>query len=170
MTKLHAVLRIALQVRDAGIRGISISMRDITERKRLEQDVLDVYGRERQSLVRDLHDGLDQRADRNCADARVVGSSRPNSLSETNVSHLYRIAQEANAARHGSVTLVNIFPAASATAFSPRITDHGEGIVHGAQPSTGMGLKITKYRADVIGAMFEIETNEPHGAVIIVAG
>jgi signal transduction histidine kinase len=48
MTKLHAVLRIALQVRDAGIiRGISISMRDITERKRLEQDVLDVYGRER---------------------------------------------------------------------------------------------------------------------------
>jgi signal transduction histidine kinase len=93
-------------------------------------------------------------------------------LSETNASHLYRIAQEAltNAARHGRATLVDIFLAATATAFSLRITDNGQGIVHGAQPSTGMGLKNMKYRADMIGAKFDIEPNEPHGAVITVAG
>ncbi len=34
----------------------------------------------------------------------------------------------------------------------------------------GMGLKIMKYRAGMIGASFEIEANEPHGTVITVIG
>lgn len=51
----------AVLVRDEGMgTGISISTRDITERKRLEQEILDVSGRERQSIGRDLHDGLGQ--------------------------------------------------------------------------------------------------------------
>ena len=51
----------AVLVRDDGIgTGISISVRDITERKRLEQEILDVSSRERQSIGRDLHDGLGQ--------------------------------------------------------------------------------------------------------------
>jgi PAS domain S-box-containing protein len=51
----------AVLVRDEGIgTGISISTRDITERKRLEQQILDISGRERQSIGRDLHDGLGQ--------------------------------------------------------------------------------------------------------------
>ena len=40
--------------------GISISVTDITERKRLEQEILDVSSRERQTIGRDLHDGLGQ--------------------------------------------------------------------------------------------------------------
>ncbi len=35
-------------------------MRNITERKRLEQEILDVSSRERQTIGRDLHDGLGQ--------------------------------------------------------------------------------------------------------------
>jgi PAS domain S-box-containing protein len=51
----------AVLVRDAGVAtGISIATRDITERKNLEQEILDVSGRERQSIGRDLHDGLGQ--------------------------------------------------------------------------------------------------------------
>jgi two-component system sensor kinase FixL len=51
----------AVLVRDDGVStGISISTRDITERKRLEQEILDISGRERQSIGRDLHDGLGQ--------------------------------------------------------------------------------------------------------------
>jgi signal transduction histidine kinase len=93
-------------------------------------------------------------------------------LARPNASHVYRIAQEAltNAARHGGATLVDIFLAATATAFSLRISDNGEGFARAAEPSTGMGLKIMKYRADMIGAKFEIEPNQPHGAVITVAG
>ena len=40
--------------------GLSISVTDITERKRLEQEILDVSSRERQTIGRDLHDGLGQ--------------------------------------------------------------------------------------------------------------
>ena len=51
----------AVLVQDEGIgTGISISVADITERKRLEQEILDVSSRERHSIGRDLHDGLGQ--------------------------------------------------------------------------------------------------------------
>ena len=48
-------------MRDAGIgTGISVTVRNITERKRLEQEILEVSSRERQTIGRDLHDGLGQ--------------------------------------------------------------------------------------------------------------
>jgi two-component system, NarL family, sensor histidine kinase UhpB len=51
----------AVLVHDDGIgTALSISVTDITERKRLEQEILDVSSRERQSIGRDLHDGLGQ--------------------------------------------------------------------------------------------------------------
>ena len=50
-----------MPVRDDGVgTGISISVRNITERKRLEQEILEVSSRERQTIGRDLHDGLGQ--------------------------------------------------------------------------------------------------------------
>jgi len=229
----------AVAVREDGIgAGISISMRDITERKRLEQEILDVSGRERQSIGRDLHDGLGQeltgvalmlrglatRIQARCPD--VVGnvnevvslvnhsieSARslargllpvgPESggltfalralaergrdlyglivdfrnemapefqLNETDASHLYRIAQEAltNAARHGRATRVDIVLKACAQLFILRISDDGIGFTLPAA-SSGMGLKIMKYRAGMIGAKFEVGANVPHGAVITV--
>jgi signal transduction histidine kinase len=48
-------------VRENGVgTGISIAGRNITERKQLERQVLDIANRERQSIGRDLHDGLGQ--------------------------------------------------------------------------------------------------------------
>jgi PAS domain S-box-containing protein len=231
----------AVLVREDGIgTGISISMRDITERKRLEQEILDVSARERQSIGRDLHDGLGQELTgvalmlralssqmQRCPDLvdkmnEIVGHvnqsietartlargllpvrnetgglpfalralaarsrdlyglevnfraevARDFAFNETNASHLYRIAQEAltNAARHGRATLVDIFLRATADGFSLRITDDGEGVVRAAVSSAGMGLKIMKYRADTIGAQFNIDANNPHGTVVTVAG
>jgi PAS domain S-box-containing protein len=232
----------AVLVRDAGIgTGISISTRDITERMRLEQEILDVSGRERQSIGRDLHDGLGQeltgvalmmrglasRVQPRCPDAmesineivdlvnRSIENARslargllpvraetgglasalqelasrsrdlyglevnfhaegwpePN-LDETDASHLYRIAQEAltNASRHGHATLVDIFLHAVGSTFLLRITDNGEGIQLPISPYTGMGLKIMKYRAGMIGAKFEIAAAEPRGTVVRVTG
>lgn len=232
----------AVLVRDAGVAtGISISMRDITERKRLEQEILDVSGRERRSIGRDLHDGLGQeltgvalmlrglatRISERCPDVvdnvnEIVGHVNQSietarslargllpvqtesggltyalqalaarsrdlyglevnfravvwpgfSLSETNASHLYRITQEAltNAARHGRATLVDISLTARESGFSLRITDNGVGLKPAVPSSAGMGLKIMKYRADMIGAKFEITANPPHGAMVTVAG
>ena len=232
----------AVLVRDAGVAtGISISMRDITERKRLEQEILDVSGRERQSIGRDLHDGLGQeltgvalmlrglasRIQERCPDVvdnvnEIVGHVNQSietarslargllpvgtetggltsalralaarsrdlyglevnfgaevwpgfALTETNASHLYRITQEAltNAARHGRAALVEISLQAKESGFSLRITDNGVGLMPALAASAGMGLKIMKYRADMIGAKFEITANRPHGAVVTVTG
>jgi PAS domain S-box-containing protein len=233
----------AVLVRDAGVAtGISISMRDITERKRLEQEILDVSGRERQSIGRDLHDGLGQeltgvalmlrglasRIQARCPEVvnqvnEVVGhvnqsietarslargllpvrtetggltaalralAARSRDLdgglevnfsaevlpgfapTETNASHLYRITQEAltNAARHGHATQVDISLLARENGFALRITDNGVGLLPAAQTGAGMGLKIMKYRADMIGARFQITANQPHGTVISVTG
>jgi len=232
----------AVLVRDDGVAsGISISMRDITERKGLEQEILDVSGRERQSIGRDLHDGLGQeltgvalmlrglasRIQERCPDVvdnvnEIVGHvnqsietarslargllpvrtetggltaalralaarsrdvyglevtfssavSREVDLSETHASHLYRITQEAltNAARHGRATLVDIALIARAGGFRLRISDNGVGLMRAAPSPSGMGLKIMKYRADMIGAKFEIASNAPQGATVTVTG
>jgi PAS domain S-box-containing protein len=232
----------AVLVRDDGIgTGISISTRDITERKRLEQEILDVSGRERQSIGRDLHDGLGQeltgialmlrglgsRIRERCPEAMdsvneivtLVNQSIENArslargllpvrtetgglafalrelasrsrdlygmqvnfrtdlqpdldLDETDASHLYRIAQEAltNSARHGHATLVDIFLLVTANTFLLYITDNGEGFRPPKAPYSGMGLKIMKYRAGMIGAKFEIGPNEPRGTAVRVRG
>jgi signal transduction histidine kinase len=93
-------------------------------------------------------------------------------LDETDASHLYRIAQEAltNAARHGHATLVDIFLRASPSTFLLCITDDGEGIRLPLSPYTGMGLKIMRYRAGMIGAHFEIAPHEPRGTVVRITG
>jgi PAS domain S-box-containing protein len=232
----------AVLVRDDGIAsGISISMRDITERKRLEQEILDVSGRERQSIGRDLHDGLGQeltgvalmlrglssRIQQRCPDVvenvnEIIGHLNQSIetarslargllpvrtetgglnaalralavrsrdlyglevtfrselcpefvLTETDASHVYRITQEAltNASRHGHASLVDISLIAKEDGFTLSITDNGEGFVRTAPSGSGMGLKIMKYRADMIGAKFEITANRPRGTVITVTG
>ena len=48
-------------VLDAGVgMGVSVAIRDITELKRLEREILEGLTRERQRIGRDLHDGLGQ--------------------------------------------------------------------------------------------------------------
>jgi signal transduction histidine kinase len=93
-------------------------------------------------------------------------------FTETDASHLYRIAQEAltNASRHGHASLVDISLIATEEAFTLRITDNGVGFVRTAPSGSGMGLKIMKYRADMIGAKFEIAAHEPRGAAVTVTG
>jgi PAS domain S-box-containing protein len=232
----------AVLVHDDGIgTALSISVTDITERKRLEQEILDVSSRERQSIGRDLHDGLGQeltgialmlrslatRFQHECAGgvaginevvtlvnqsietarslARGLLPVRTESgglpfalrelaarsrdlygltvnfraeiwpeitLSETNASHLYRIAQEAltNAARHGRAAKVDILLMANKNTFLLRITDDGVGITGPDKPAAGMGLKIMRYRAGMIGAKIEIIAGVPRGTVVRVSG
>ena len=93
-------------------------------------------------------------------------------LDETDASHLYRIAQEAltNSARHGHATRVEILLLVTGNTFLLCIIDNGEGFRPPMSLYTGMGLKIMKYRAGMIGAKFEIAPNEPRGTVVRVTG
>ena len=221
--------------------GLSISVTNITERKRLEQEILDVSSRERQTIGRDLHDGLGQEltgvalmlrslatrfqhqfpegvatlneivgvVNQSIENARALARGllpvRTDSgglpfalrelatrsrdiyglevnfraeiwpeitLTETSASHLYRIAQEAltNAARHGQAQRVDILLMVTRNTFLLRITDDGVGMRPPKQPAMGMGLKIMRYRAGIIGAKIEFGGNKPQGTIVRVTG
>ncbi len=238
---LYLENRAVIVCEDGIATGISITVRNITERKRLEREILEVSSRERQTIGRDLHDGLGQEltgialmlrglatrlqkenppivdqvnevvglvnqsidtarnlargllpvttegggltlalralADRSRAlygfnvTLQTNVSSRV-SMSETTASHLYRIAQEAltNTARHGRASTAEIVLEVSDEAFVLEISDDGVGIGDPGGPATGMGLKIMKYRADMIGAGFEVSRNRPRGTTVRVSG
>jgi signal transduction histidine kinase len=93
-------------------------------------------------------------------------------LNETTASHLFRIAQEAltNTARHARATAVAIYLSVTKSRFSLRVTDDGIGIGDALRSGSGMGLKIMKYRAAMIGAKIEFAPNDPHGTVVCVTG
>jgi hypothetical protein len=93
-------------------------------------------------------------------------------FSEASSSHLYRIAQEAltNTARHGRASAASILLIVTRAKFLLQITDDGIGIGNLDPAACGMGLKIMKYRAGMIGARFEIVANQPHGTVVRVTG
>ncbi len=73
--------------------------------------------------------------------------------------HLYRIAQEAitNAARHGKAKHVNLCLDAADDEIELTVTDDGDGLPDNARNSKGMGLRIMAYRANAIGATFNVE-------------
>ena len=224
-----------------GVIGLVVLSIEVTDRRnRQEQEILDVAGRERRGIGRDLHDGLGQeltgvalmlrglagRVQERFPDAAesiqeitdVVNGSIENArslargllpvrdtgglapalqelasrsrdlyglevdvlwevspevhFSETEASHLYRIAQEAlsNAARHGHASHIEIALSAARHAFMLCVSDNGEGMAGRTAPYTGMGLNIMKYRAGMIGAKFEIVSRRPRGTVVRVTG
>jgi signal transduction histidine kinase len=77
---------------------------------------------------------------------------------------VYHIAQEAisNAIRHG--TAKHIAVTLNANEFS--IVDDGSGIPPDATRSGGMGLKIMRYRASLLGATLDVRPGERGGTVV----
>ena len=101
--------------------------------------------------------------------------ARPFIVSNANVAtHLYRIAQEAvnNALKHSRAKTVTIRLKAEDREWTMSVEDNGKGL--DAKPnqkstSSGLGLRIMKYRAQLIGASIEIESpsiRKTHGVKI----
>ena len=88
-------------------------------------------------------------------------------LADPNIGiHLYRIAQEAasNAIRHGHARNLVISLDATSKSILLSVTDDGTGLPPNARDKHGMGLRIMKYRADLIGATFDIQNLPAGGA------
>ncbi|MEN6623999.1 MAG: Cache 3/Cache 2 fusion domain-containing protein, partial [Smithella sp.] len=81
--------------------------------------------------------------------------------------HLFYIAQEAtqNAIKHGKANLINIDLSSSGGKITLQIKDNGSGI-SSTGSSKGMGLRIMSYRAKMIHAELNIESN-PNGGTVI---
>ncbi|MBX3695412.1 MAG: PAS domain-containing protein [Steroidobacteraceae bacterium] len=217
--------------------GVVITATDITARKALEREILEIANREQQRMGSDLHDGLSQdltgialmlrgvagqlRKERSEARADVedviglvnaaIESTRvlatglspvsaergglvaalealaarmqdrhgvaveiatqldaPLRLADGALNHLYRIAQEGviNAVRHGSPKQVRLELAVDAERVRLRVLDDGRGFAAPAATPAGLGLRIMRYRAQMLDGELSIGPNGAQGVVV----
>lgn len=92
--------------------------------------------------------------------------SQPITLDAAAKTHLYRIAQEAltNAARHARASRVIVRLRVEGQRVSLSIADDGVGLDPSADG--GMGLKIMRYRAALVGATLKFSVGRPGGTRI----
>jgi signal transduction histidine kinase len=82
---------------------------------------------------------------------------------------LYRIAQEAvrNAVRHGQARSIRLHLHGARAKVRLTVTDDGVGMSIDPMDAAGMGLKIMRYRARILGGEVSFERNEPNGVRIV---
>jgi len=93
----------------------------------------------------------------------------PLELNEAYATHLYRIAQEAltNVVRHSLATEVAIGLEIVGDELHLRIEDNGRGFTHQATDgAAGLGLKMMRYRAQMLGGDLVLETSAHGGASV----
>lgn len=209
---------------------------DITERKKLEKEILDISERERQKIGNELHDDLGQHLigidvmtkvlknnlkkkspenasyageinqlvkeaikktrmlARGLCPVYLVSNGLESSLEELAEStssifgiscsfncprhvpirdnslatHLYYITKESihNAIEHGHSTKIAIDLLNKKTIISLSILDNGIGIKDMSRPFFGIGLRIMNYRARMIGASLQVES-DPGGGTLV---
>ena len=82
--------------------------------------------------------------------------------------HLYRLSQEAvnNAVKHGRGRNILISLADDSEWLTLKIEDDGRGFHTDNEPHSGSGLRIMRYRAELIGAKLSVGPAQPHGTIV----
>ena len=85
--------------------------------------------------------------------------------------HLYRIAQEAvnNALKHSRADKIGISLADQDGSWTMSVTDDGRGFAPGSQKHSGLGLRMMKFRTQLIGASLDIDAAPGKGVRITCA-
>ena len=224
------------EVRLAHKRLFTGFVRDVSDRKRLEKEVLKISELEQHRIGQDLHDGLCQQlagielmsevleqnlsriSKSEAAQAAKIAESVRAAIGDTRMlarglspvdvesdglmsalqelasnteklfhvachfecshpvlvsdhaaaTHLYRIAQEAinNAIKHGKARKITVRLTAQSNQTSLTVTDDGCGFVAKPAKTSGMGLRIMKYRAGIIGSTLEIRRANGRGMLV----
>lgn len=217
-----------------GVDCIIATGTDITERERLQQEVLRVAEAEQSRIGHDLHDGVGQsltgivalmealesqtagpqltlarrvreqlqsaiRELRRVAHGMTPIAIRERGLAEALMAlaetvresfrtacsctvdehvgspaadvhvHLFRIAQEAvsNALRHGRATRIKItLKRVTPDTCELRVQDNGTGIERGRNETDGIGLRVMRYRADMIGGSLDVTSKAGNGVAV----
>ncbi|MDP3920479.1 MAG: PAS domain-containing protein [Candidatus Omnitrophota bacterium] len=89
-------------------------------------------------------------------------------LSHETATHLFRIVQEAinNAIRHGQAKHIVVRLGLDRGRVLLAIEDDGQGISPLKEKSQGMGFHIMKARAEVVGAILRIQSEEKKGTIV----
>ena len=82
--------------------------------------------------------------------------------------HLYRIAQEAvnNALKHSRARRIGIALTERNRSWEMSVTDDGRGFSPASEKHSGLGLRMMKYRAQLIGALLDINSAPDKGVRI----
>ena len=101
---------------------------------------------------------------------RVKGDEQVVVADNTVATHLYYIAQEAvqNAVKHADASLIEISLTEDQSRIHLSISDNGHGLPRHLE-SSGIGLQIMQYRANIIGAVFKIVSPPDAGTTIHVS-
>jgi len=221
---------------DGNVIGVSAIARDMTERMRLQREVLEIAASEQRRIGQDLHDGTGQEltglammterlagelAAKKLPESKTAATivdgleealshvralskglvpvevdseglmialselaSRTSDLHSVNCTfecdepvsvldnqtamHLYRLSQEAvtNAIKHGRGRNIRISLTDDTEFLTLKVEDDGRGFERTDEPSAGSGLRIMRYRAELIGATLSISRAQPHGTIV----
>ncbi len=93
----------------------------------------------------------------------------PLKLSADALVHVYRIAQEglANSLRHASASAIEIILNIDRTRVTLEILDDGIGLPVHTKASAGMGLKLMRYRANLLRANFRVGSGSTRGTQLV---
>ena len=120
------------------------------------------------AALRALAEKVDERY--GIATSLTIDLAEPVELDEATATHSYRIVHEAvtNAIRHSRAENLSISLTAEDGQLSIRVADDGRGFAAAphANQSDGMGLKIMRYRAQLMGGDFVIESTPGGGTSI----
>jgi len=99
---------------------------------------------------------------------KVAGCTALSGQDRKTKEQLYLIAREAvnNAARHAQATQVAIELSATEAGWLLRIRDDGRGMAADRPAGEGMGIRIMRHRAGLIGAQFTIHSDPGHGTCV----
>ena len=102
-------------------------------------------------------------------DCRFTGRTAITLADANMASQVYRIAQEAvnNAAKHSKSKKIRIGLSRRRGSTILTVRDAGVGLASTAGGASGMGQRIMKYRADMIGAMLNIASARGKGTTVI---
>lgn len=97
----------------------------------------------------------------------IVGDA-PLQIDIVSLDHLFRLAQEAvtNALKHAEATLILVKLDIQAALVTLTVVDDGIGLPLQPISSNGLGLRLMRYRADMIHAKLTITRREPDGTRI----
>jgi signal transduction histidine kinase len=123
---------------------------------------------EGEDLVAALHrlvNNVQQLFDVNCA---VNLPQTTPALDALQSDTLFRIAQEAlnNAIKHGEAKLINLLLHEEPDGVRLIVTDQGRGLQAYAEGHSGAGLKIMRYRAELIGAELDVRNGTGGGCIV----
>ena len=119
-------------------------------------------------LLAALTDLAGQTAETYAIECRFKGPAIDPPLDDIAATHLYRIASEAvsNAVNHGKASVIDLSLECGPAASVLRVCDNGHGMPRSSPRRKGMGLRIMRYRADVIGGTLVFSTPRHGGTTV----